>query len=405
MKSVINLLRGVVRVRVQGMFPERLLNLCAQRGISFWGVEWEDEHTLCLSLLRRERRRLAELGERAGCSVEVDSRHGLPFFLGRFRKRYAFLAGFTLSLAAVLVLSNVVFTVQVSGNETVPTAQILGELRRLGLRPGAYGPNLELKHMAQDALLTLEDLSWMTINLHGTRAEVVVREVVQPPELVDEGGYYDIVSQADGLVTHVEALEGEALVKEGDTVLKGDVLITGNVSMKPPPYSDQPVRYYQTHARGRVWARTWRTLTAKIPLSADVKEYTGEEKRSFSLRIFDNCLDFYRNSSISAPFYDKITNVYPLVLPGGISVPAALVVECRRDYDVRQQSVDREAAQAMLEQQLEKRLTQLVGEDGNVGSLDFSAVVRDGWLSVTLQAECMEEIGHEVPAHYPLENQ
>ena len=38
--------------------------------------------------------------------------------------------------------------------------------------------------------------------------------------------------------------------------------------------SDQPVRYYQTHARGRVEARTWRTLTASIPLTAQVKAYT-----------------------------------------------------------------------------------------------------------------------------------
>lgn len=91
----------------------------------------------------------------------------------------------------------------------------------------------------------------MSLNLHGTRLEVQVREAVQPPELTQEEGHYHVVSKADGIVTRVETMDGEAAVKEGDTVTEGEILISGTVSMEPPMYSDQPVRYYQTHARGR----------------------------------------------------------------------------------------------------------------------------------------------------------
>lgn len=94
-----------------------------------------------------------------------------------------------------------------------------------------------------------------------------------------------MVSKADGIVARVETMDGEAAVKEGDTVTEGEILISGTVSMEPPMYSDQPVRYYQTHARGRVEARTWRTLTASIPLTAQVKAYTGEEKSRFTLTV------------------------------------------------------------------------------------------------------------------------
>ena len=80
----------------------------------------------------------------------------------------------------------------------------------------------------------------------------MVREAVQPPELTQEEGHYHVVSKADGIVTRVETMDGEAAVKEGDTVTEGEILISGTVSMEPPMYSDQPVRYYQTHARGRV---------------------------------------------------------------------------------------------------------------------------------------------------------
>ena len=74
------------------------------------------------------------------CTVTRAGQSGLLAFLGRFRRRYALLTGLALSLATVCVLSQFVLTVEVAGNQRVPTAVILSELRRQGLRPGAYGP-------------------------------------------------------------------------------------------------------------------------------------------------------------------------------------------------------------------------------------------------------------------------
>lgn len=399
MRNLIKLLRGTVSVRVEGFFPERLINLCAQHRIVFWGVDWVDEYTVVLSVYRGDVKKLRQLGEKISCTITVVEERGLPFFLRRFRKRFSFLIGLCLSLFCVSVLSRVVLTVEVEGNETVPTAHILGELRRQGLYPGVYGPLLERKQIAQNALLSLEELSWLTINLYGTRAEVLVREVVKQPEILEKEGCYDIVAKADGMIMELEAHNGQSVVKEGDTVLKGDILISGTVRMEPPVYSDQPVRYYQTQARGRIWARTWRTLTAKIPLNTQIKGYTGEEKHRFAVNIFGWPMDFYRNSSISWPFYDKITTVYPI-----LNLPVTLIKSSMRAYQPESVFVDWSAAQTLLEQQLYKRLEQMLGEGGTVESAVYSARVQDQWLSVTLYAQCQEEIGSEVPGTAALRN-
>ena len=395
MRSLIKLLRGTVAVTVQGVFPERLINLCAQHRVQFWGLTWVDEHTVTLSLHRGSIKQIRELANKIGCTITLDQEHGIPFFLKRFQSRYTFLIGLALSLLCVSVLSQVVLTVEVEGNETVSSAYILGELKRLGLHPGVYGPALERKQIAQDALLVLEDLSWMTINLHGTRATVLVREVIKQPEIMEKEGCYDIEAKVDGMVVQMEAHNGQSLVKEGDTVLKGDILISGTVRMEPPVYSDQPVRYYHTQARGRVWARTWRTLTAKIPLTAQIKDYTGEEKTQLALNIFGWPMDFYRNSSISWPFYDKITTVYSIS-----ELPVQLTRTRVRAYQTKLAELDLGAAQTLLEEQLSKRLQELIGEQGSVESTAYSARVKDQWLSVTLQAQCQEEIGVEVPGRY-----
>lgn len=395
MRRLMNFLRGMVVVRLVGLFPERLINLCAQEGIEFWAMEWEDEHTVRFTTRRRTLGRLEELAQRVGCELERQSSRGLPDFLGRFRRRYAFLIGLVFALCAVSVLSRFVLVVQVSGNESVSTAVILSQLRQLGVRPGVYGPGLDRKQLAQELMVNLDGLSWAALNLHGTRLEVLVREEVKTPERIDEKGHFDVIAQADGVVTHVEPELGDAVVKEGDVVAKGDVLISGTVTMEPPKYSDAPNRYYQTHARGRVWARTWRFLTAAIPVETVVKEYTGAEKSIWSVNFLGRRVKIFGKAGIPWAMYDKITTVRQATLPNGGALPLCLSRESFREYVPRTIEVDRQAAQALLEERLLEQLDVLIGEDGEVESTQFSARVSGGRLEVTLTAQCLEEIGEE----------
>lgn len=397
MQKWINLLRGSVRVEVTGAFPERFLNLCAQEGIGFWGLEWPESHVLYLRVSRRDAGRLDGLARRVMCRVDVQARAGAPFFLARFRRRYALLLGLALSLCAVGVLSRFILTVDVQGNETIPTAVILEEMKRLGVRPGAYGPGIDENQVCNEARLSLPDLAWISVNLHGTRAEVLVRERSPRPEVVDESVPTHVVAEGSGVITHMEVLSGQALFREGDTVVEGEILISGVVDLREPLYSETDLGTMTVHAAGSVYARTWRTLSAVIPLEAAVKEYTGAEISRWSLTIFGRRLQFYKNGGISYERYDKIKDTHTLTLPGGREMPLTLTKETVREYGLTTASVSADAAGELLCRRLEARLTELMeARGGEVLNTDCTEVLRDGMLTVTLTAECSEQIGKTV---------
>ena len=402
---LVNALRGSVRLEVEGAFPERFLNLCAQRGILFWNVEWMETTRLRLTVTRRGSRQAAALGERTLCIVTPAGRKGMPYFLARFRKRYAFWVGMGLSMAAVCVLSSFVLTIEVKGNTTVPTAQILTELRRQGLGIGTFGPGLDERTVGNKVLLQLPQLSWLSINLYGTRAEVLVREAVEAPELVDAQEYGSVVARASGIVTRVEALTGEAVVKVGDTVLEGETLISGTVHLEGPAYSDKPeIGQIQVRASGRVYARTWRTMAAQLPLEAQVKRYTGEETNLWSVTALGRRTDFFGKGGISFDRYDKISRTWTLTLPGGEEMPLAVQRETCRAYELETLAVEPDAAEAMLKERLLEALEEAVGE-GEIVSTEFSVETENVMLTVTLQAECREEIGTFVPDPTTQENE
>lgn len=392
MQRIINFFRGSVRLEVTGPFPERFLNLCAQDYLSFWDICWLPDGGLCLTVSRHCSRRARALGEKVGCSVTDAGEGGVPSFLRRFRRRYALLLGMAVSLAAVCVLSQFILFVEVSGNETVTTAEIVTALRRLGLGPGTYGPGVDESQVSRDLLLEIGELSWCAVNLHGTRAEVLVREAIPTPELPDESVLGDVVAQAGGIVSQVEVLSGEGAVEEGDTVLPGEVLISGTVVDPVPEYSELEPQTRQVRADGRVYARTWRTLTAQIPLTVEVKVYTGEEVSRFAGHILGLRVNFYGNSGIDLERYDKITKIWTMSLPTGETLPLSMSRETFRAYETAEAELDAEAAQTMLEQRLLETLKEQVGE-GEIVSVDYTARVTDGVLTVALTAECQEEIG------------
>ena len=71
--------------------------------------------------------------------------------------------------------------------------------------------------------------------------------------------------------------------------------------------------------------------------------------------------------------------------------------ETARAYTTRPVPVDPGAAQTLLEGRLEEAVLEALGEDGELVDTTTQAVVSDGVLTVTLRAECREEIGRFVP--------
>lgn len=396
MKRLINWLLGYAVVRAEGAFPERLLNLCAQNRLPFWGLNWLDETAFTVKVRLKDFKRLEEYAQRAMCTLTVRERRGGAAAAQRWRRRWGFVAGVALAFVAVAYLSRFVLVVEVTGNEQIPTAVILSELQRLGVRPGAYGPALNRKELANEAMMNLPELSFLSLNLYGTRIEAVVREADPTPKLLDEETPADVVAAADGIILDIHTSAGKAMFEDGDTVAEGEVLISGDVELPKPEGSEVDIGRLRVRAAGEVTARTWRTLEAAIPLTAQAKEYTGESETAYGGKILWKQVNFPKNSGISYEKYDKIMVTSPLTVFGR-KLPFALTKTVCREYTLQEQPVDAGAARAMLEEALSVRLDAVLTETrGEALRTDFTAREENGLLIVTMLAECQEQIGRTV---------
>lgn len=396
MKWLLGWLFGTVTATVTGAQPEEFLNLCARENLILWKMLQRDRFTLEIQVTGRQYPRLAELAQRAGFAVGAESRRGLPYFLLRFRRRYALLAGVAVCLVLFGVGARTVLTIDVTGNESLTKEEIISQLRLCGVSVGTYGPNIPIREVENQMMLAMDQLTFFSLNLHGTRAEVIVREKDPAPELREETVPTDVISSAAGVITHIEPWVGDAMFQEGEAVLKGDVLISGHVQLdivgNEWEETDPILGEMLVHAEGEVWAETWHTMTAQISLQAQTKVYTGEETTRYSLSIMGKRVKFYQNSGISYENYDTISKLKSWTPIPGKTLPVVWEKETHRAYETTTTTLDPAAAETLLRESLLQALTEQM-DQGEVLQTDYQVSREGEVLQVTLLAHCTEQIG------------
>lgn len=396
LKKAVKLLRGSVRVRIESTYPERMLNLCSARGIAFWDTDWCAPGALRITLARRDLRALTRASESVSAELTVEKTAGAPFFLARFRRRYALLAGLALCVGMLVVNSLFIWDFEVTGNESVPTERILHALREQGVRRGTFVYSFDSQDICNRVLPEVKELCWLAVNVRGCRAYVQVRERVPAPERVNERAPTNVIAKRAGLVTEVRALDGEKQVLPGTVVQEGALLISGVVDTGGTENPSVTTRFLA--GKGTVRARTWHEKSIRIPLQSGEKVYTGRETRSFSLCWGEKRLQIgAKGSSILSSSCDKIRTETQWTLFGLLSLPITWETETLRPYDISPRTRTRGEAEEIGREVLTAQLMSDIGADGTVTATRFASAVQGDYLLVTLSAECEEQIGVEMP--------
>jgi similar to stage IV sporulation protein len=379
---------GTVVLEITGAWPEQCLSRMAAARIPMDQIEKKDEMTCSVRIFRKDQARVEQIAARYGCTCCVLQRSGLKQKYGGIGKRVALLAGLAAALTVALLLPQFVWTVEVQGNVKVPTEKILRELEELGVHFGAYGPAIDSETIKNQLLVEIPELSWLAVNRSGGRAVVEVRERISTPEITDTKAITNVVAARTGLITNMEVYSGKAMVEEGQTVLQGELLVSG--------VAEWTNRTQYSHAMAVIYARTWHRLVSVVPQECVRLIPTGEEERVRTLIVGKKRIKLSGNSSISREDCGKIMEESTLTLPGGIELPIRLETVTYTICEPAEETMPAADAYAMMSETALERIKDslLAGEILKTSGTEDAA---DGLYYYTTVAECSEQIAREVP--------
>ena len=268
--------QGYVTVRLRGPGLERLLNKMAELDIVLQRVRRLTGDVVIIRLKVKDFRLLRPLLWGTQINVSILDKHGAPFLLGRFRLR-AFLAiGLMLSLLFVMYLSNFIWFIEVGGSQTLPMEALKGAVWDLGLRAGVVRSTIEPRAIEAELLKRFPVLAWAQIRVKGVKVDILLTER-DGLESGDTGPGH-LYAASDGVVTEILVLRGTAHVRDGSTVRKGDMLISGE-------YYDAWGQKQFGAAQGVVKARVWYEGIGEGALAKWEPVSTGRNHRQYAFTI------------------------------------------------------------------------------------------------------------------------
>lgn len=307
---------------------------------------------------------------------------GLGGALYMARRSYLSMVAFFLVAILWYLSSLFVWDVRVSGNEILSDEAVIEEIKAAGLQRGTLWGKIDKAEVELSVVLSSEEISWIQINRYGSVANVRVVDRYSY-ESEKKSGYANIVSARDGIIEEITVRSGVAVVKVGDTVKKGDLLISGILA-------DGTF----TYAKGEVVARVSDAVSVKKDRVVEEKSYYGEHLFKISLTFFNKELNIFKNYGNFGENYDIIEKTENLTLLGK-ELPISVKVTRIREYELEKRVLD----DSELFEETKKILDERLAERLNASTLlkvKYHSSVSEGGYQLSADIVASEDIAMDL---------
>ena len=344
-KIFIKYIIGYVRVIVEGYYIERFINICTNNNILIWNLKREKSVRLYFNIGIREFKKLPSICKRTKCRIKIQSKHGVPFLLNRYRKRKIFFILLIIVVISTYFSSNYIWNIEIREESDTQFNNIIEDLNDAGLSVGKLKSKVDTKDVIDKLRLKRDDVAWAGIELKGTNAIVKIVKADKAPDIIDEDEYCNIIANKSGLITKISAQNGTAMVKEGDVVQQGSILIQGIMEGK---YTEP--RY--VHATGEIQAKIWYTKSKKVYYNQEENVTTGNEEKNYGLKINKFKINFPKRVS-KFELYDTIETEKKLKLFSDFYLPISVITTTYKEIQKNNKTYSLGEATDIGKQELE----------------------------------------------------
>lgn len=383
LKILINFIFGYLNIEIEGYYIERFINNCISKNIFLWGIKRTRSTILYANIGAEDFKTAIKIAKKHGCKVKIKSKNGFPFIRKKYKKRKIFVILFFVVLVTIYILSKFVWNIEIIGCEKINTEEIMEYLNEDGLKTGVLKNKVNKEEIISKIRYQREDIAWIGIDLDGTNAIVKIVEADGKPEIVNEEDYCNIISDKEGTIEKISAQNGTPMVKEGDTVKKGDILIAGWMDGK---YTGKNY----VNANGQIKANIIYSQTEKIRKKETKKEKTDNIENKFAIKFNNFKINFYKTLS-KYKNYDTMYTSKKIKLFSNFYLPIEIIKYTNNEVTEKEITYGKEEAKAEGESKADEKLESQIS--GEIKNKEITITEFDAYYEVKVTYEVIENIG------------
>ncbi len=329
--------------------------------------------------------------KKSQCHIKIKNRLGGPFIINKIKKRQLYIFGTAIFIILLYTLSSFIWLIEIHGNSQIKTKDILNYCETKGFSVGSYKNSIDVAILKKDLKKHFPNISWISIELKGTKATIQLRETLPQEKTIDISEPCNIIAKNNGIIESIITKKGTPLIKKGDVVSKGDILVSGELLIKDDETGK--IKNY-THSMAEIKARLIHKITATIPFRYLKKVYSGNEQNSYSINLFEKNFSLY-NPPIKYENYDSYNSLNQLTITDDYPLPVILIKNIHKEFKYEEQNRTVDEAKKLGENLINKKIIQDFDFNTDIKDKTFDYKKTEKSLIVTATISVIENIGEE----------
>lgn len=314
----------------------------------------------------RDRGRIEEL-LRGKIEYSVSTPRGVSGVLGRLFQRRGIIAAIFVTFLLYLFLGRLVWDVRVESDDIDFANTVREELKNNGLYVGAEWGEIDKSSIEARLLSSSDNVSWININRRGCVAYVSVirkewNDAPTPPT-----GYANVVADRDCIIEEITVKRGVPAVKVGDSVKRGDLLISGIIPTE--------LGGGFCYAEGEVRGRYSDGISVEVSSSFTDKIYGEEYTEKIMLSFFDFSINIFKRYGNLPSECDIIEEKSAFSLSDGKSLPISVTKTKVREYSYKTVSLSKDEMINLAKEEMQEKLNLFLSDK------DLLSIRTDGGFS------------------------
>src|SRR5574344_1579285 len=278
-----------VTVKIEGMNFEILLNKLMKNKIKVLNANRKAHNILILTVESKNLKSLIAITRNACYNVSVESYRGMAQVVKLLARNIGVIVGIAVVCVCSFVYSSLILKVKVSGTNRISTSEIVSFLKTNNISEFKPISSIETKNIEQELLQKFEDVSLVSVCVKGCTLEINIKEKIYTD--LNENLLDNIVADCDCQINTMIVSSGTAVVKVGDCVKKGDIIVSGF-------YLDENGNKISVKARAQISVNVFISESVVVPKTKKTLVETGNKTTVSQL-----CLKKLKLNKLKLPAY------------------------------------------------------------------------------------------------------
>ncbi len=262
------------RIAVEGLNRTRLIKQLTKEGVCLENVSNIPGEPIKFTISGANKQKTFAILKKLCYNYTIEWDYGALGTLKKFLSRVGVALGAVLGVIAVVFLSNCALFVKTVGLDSTTSAEVELIVKKTVSLP-SWSSSLSLEKI-KSAALSVDGVAQCNVRVKGN---YIIVDALPSKEVERETSQKEIVASDDAVITRIVTNSGTPLVKPGDVVKKGDLLISGEIKS----VSDETV-IQTVIPSGAVYGEVALRSSAIVGERKVVKRFTGRKtSRSFLL--------------------------------------------------------------------------------------------------------------------------